>query len=347
MKTESTATTPSNLYTVGRVKQNLLDNSWVGGMVTNRDSTVAGDYNRLYGVDAYFQFFNRLEFDTHIIKTDTPGLEGNDQARKFNVGWRDDELLFGATYNAVEQNFNPEVGFVRRPGVILYDGYASWNPRFDNSDLIRNLIFQAGVAYYEGATTEQIESRTERLDLGVRFDNSASINFSIIDNLERLTEVFNIRRDVGIPEGDYGYRRYAVSASSDPARSITGGGNFQWGEFWDGTSESFGGNLSVRPNYNLSLRLDYSRNQVDLRNGSFTTNLVGMRFVYAFSPRAFFNAFVQYNADRNQVSSNLRFNIIHHALSDLFVVYNDTRSTDNGQVMDRALIVKFTNLFNF
>ena len=269
MKTESTATTPSNLYTVGRVKQNLLDNSWIGGMVTNRDSTVAGNYNRLYGVDAYFQFFNRLEFDTHFIKTETPGLEGDDQARKFNVGWRDDELLFGAEYNAVEQNFNPEVGFVRRPGVIRYNGYASWNPRFDNSDLIRNLIFQAGLDYFEGATTQEIETRTERVDLGIRFDNSASINFSIIENLERLTEVFNIRRDVGIPEGDYGYRRYRVSASTDPSKKITGGGNFEWGEFWNGESESFGGNVSFRPNYNLSVRVDYSRNQVDLSNASF------------------------------------------------------------------------------
>ena len=347
MKTESTTTTPSNLYTVGRVKQNLLTNSWIGGLLTNRDSTVAGDYNRLYGADAYFQFFNRLEFDSHIIKTDTPGMEEDDWARKLGVGWRDDELIIEATYDAVEKNFNPEVGFVRRPDVTQYNGNISWNPRLESSSLIRNLIFGTSLNYYEGATTEQIETRTERLDLGVRFEDSSSINFSIEQNLERLTEVFHIRRDVGIAEGDYNYRRYRVSASTDPARSIAGGGNFEWGEFWDGESESFGGNVSFRPNYNLSLRVDYSRNQVDLSNDSFTTDLVGMRFVYGFSPRAFFNAFIQYNADRNQISSNLRFNIIHRPLSDLFVVFNDIRSTDNGQVMDRELIVKFTNLFNF
>ncbi len=76
MKTASTGSTPSNTYTVGRVKQNLLRNSWVGGIVTNRDSTVTGDYNRLFGVDAFFQFSNRLNFDAYVLKTDTPGLEG-------------------------------------------------------------------------------------------------------------------------------------------------------------------------------------------------------------------------------------------------------------------------------
>jgi hypothetical protein len=59
------------------------------------------------------------------------------------------------------------------------------------------------------------------------------------------------------------------------------------------------------------------------------------------------NAFVQYNADTHEVSSNIRFNIIHRPLSDLFIVYNDRRDTDRNSLIDRALIVKFTNLFDF
>ncbi len=74
---------------------------------------------------------------------------------------------------------------------------------------------------------------------------------------------------------------------------------------------------------------------------------MGARFLYAFSPRAFLNAFVQYNADTRQVSSNVRFNIIHHPLSDLFLVYNELRDTHNGQLLQRGLVFKLTNLFNF
>jgi hypothetical protein len=67
----------------------------------------------------------------------------------------------------------------------------------------------------------------------------------------------------------------------------------------------------------------------------------------AFNSRSFVNAFFQYNADTKQVSSNIRFNITHHPLSDLYVVYNDTRGTAWGEVEGRAVIVKLTNLFNF
>jgi hypothetical protein len=34
-------------------------------------------------------------------------------------------------------------------------------------------------------------------------------------------------------------------------------------------------------------------------------------------------------------------------LSDLFVVYNERRDTATDALIDRALVVKFTNLFEF
>ena len=66
-----------------------------------------------------------------------------------------------------------------------------------------------------------------------------------------------------------------------------------------------------------------------------------------FRSRSFFNAYIQYNADTHQVSSNLRFNFMHHPLSDLYVVYNDRRDTVTNQLVERAFTVKLTNLFNF
>ena len=84
-----------------------------------------------------------------------------------------------------------------------------------------------------------------------------------------------------------------------------------------------------------------------LAGGRFTTELMGARFVYGFSPYAFFNAYVQYNAETGRVSSNVRFNWTHSPLSDLYIVYNDTRDTERGEPIERAIIVKFTNLFNF
>jgi hypothetical protein len=138
-----------------------------------------------------------------------------------------------------------------------------------------------------------------------------------------------------------------VSAGTGNNRRVAVSGNSSWGEFWNGTNESWGASLDVRPNYHLNIDLSYSRNHVTLPAGEFTTQLVGARILWGFSPRAFFNAFLQYNADTHQVSSNLRFNFTHHPLSDIYVVYNDRRESTGGELIERALIVKVTNLFNF
>ncbi len=62
----------------------------------------------------------------------------------------------------------------------------------------------------------------------------------------------------------------------------------------------------------------------------------------------FLNAFVQYNSVTRQVISNVRYDFIHHPLSNLVLVYNETRSTgDNLLPPSRALIVKLTQLFSF
>jgi hypothetical protein len=347
MKTERLATIPSNNYLVGRIRRNLFRNSWIGGLVTNRDSTLAGDYNRVYGTDVHFQFYDRLEFDSFLLASNTPDRQGRNQARRFQTAWRDDDLTISGEYNAVQTNFNPEVGFVRRGNMSQYATDLSWRPRLERSDAIRNLIFSAGIDYYNGGETGKIETRTQEATAGIQFENNGSINFTVNETFDRLVNPFPIRANISIPAGDYSYLSYTASVNTGQNRRLAGTGNATWGQFWNGRNKSVGGTIIWRPNYHFNLDLSYNRNSVKLTEGSFTTDLVGLRFLYAFTPRAFFNAFLQYNADTHQVSSNIRFNIIHHPLSDLYLVYNDRRDTTNGQLVERAFIVKLTNLFNF
>jgi hypothetical protein len=60
----------------------------------------------------------------------------------------------------------------------------------------------------------------------------------------------------------------------------------------------------------------------------------------------FVNALVQYNSDSRQWSSNVRFNIIHRPLSDIFVVYNERRDSLSGNLIDRAVIAKMTYMIS-
>ena len=350
MQTEESGTTPSNNYAVGRVKRNLLRNSWIGGLLTNRDSSLSEDYNRVYGGDAHFQFYQKLDFDSYVLQSDTPGRSGRNQARRVQTAWRDEEFSISTEYNTVQANFNPEAGFVRRGSNTQYAGELAWRPLLRNSDLIRNLNFSTTLDYYQSSETGRIETRTQEANLGVQFENNGAISLAINQTFDRLTEPFLIRRgppDISIAPGDYKYLTYDFSASAGQGSKFSADGTFSNGEFWNGRRKSMSGNLGWNPNEHFGVNLSYSRNRVSLPQAqSFTTQLIGSRFIYAFNPRAFLNAFIQYNADTRQVSSNIRLDFTHHPLSHLYIVYNDRRDT-SVQILERALILKLTNLFSF
>jgi hypothetical protein len=77
---------------------------------------------------------------------------------------------------------------------------------------------------------------------------------------------------------------------------------------------------------------------------------VTSRVGYAFNTRTFLDTLIQYNTDLKQLSANVRFDVIHRPLSDLFIVYNDQRLTEQQLTpvnTGRGLIVKYTHMLAF
>ena len=115
MKTGGLDTKPGDTFAVGRLKKNVMRNSWVGALFTNRDSTEAGDYNRVYGIDTRFRFFDRLNIAGYLLQSQTPGKEGKDQARQIEAGWTDNDLSFGVLHHEVG-------GGTSIPKWVLFEG---------------------------------------------------------------------------------------------------------------------------------------------------------------------------------------------------------------------------------
>jgi len=62
----------------------------------------------------------------------------------------------------------------------------------------------------------------------------------------------------------------------------------------------------------------------------------------------YLDALMQFNHDLKQMNTNVRFNLLHHPLSDLFVVYNEQRfTTPSALTPGRGLILKFTQMLAF
>jgi hypothetical protein len=119
------------------------------------------------------------------------------------------------------------------------------------------------------------------------------------------------------------------------------------GEFYAGTKKTFNSSFSVKPNAHLGTTLSYTHDRVEQPFGSFSDDLVGLRFDYGFAPNKFFNAFIQYNSFQKEFSTNLRFNLIYRPLSNLYLIYNENRDSITQKITDRIIAIKFTRLMQF
>jgi len=98
----------------------------------------------------------------------------------------------------------------------------------------------------------------------------------------------------------------------------------------------------------LSLEPAYLLNVVDLKEGSFTSQLVGSRVTYTMTPMMFTSALLQYNSSSHSVSANVRLRWEYRPGSEFFVVYNEERDTlarRFPELSGRALILKINRLF--
>ena len=176
--------------------------------------------------------------------------------------------------------------------------------------------------------------------------NGGFFEFGLNTNLEQPQEDFPIHPDVTIPAGFYTFNEVFGMVFTDTSRMFSGNARVSTGDFYSGTRESVSLGAVLKLGAKISAQFGWSYNDIELQEGAFKTHLLTTRFAYNFSTNMFLNGLVQYNNLSREWSANIRFNLIHRPLSDIFLVYNDLRD-ENGMVKDRAFIAKYTYLFSF
>jgi hypothetical protein len=343
--------TPATNFTVTRVKRDILRRSSIGVMITNRSNSaiVRGASNLAYGADAAFSFFQNVSFggyysrsETDTLKTDNDSYQG-----RFNYGADRYGAIF--EYLKVGDNYNPEVGFVRRDNFKRSYGSLRFSPR-PRRHGIRQLTYQGTVEYIENGAG-QLETRSQTGRFAIERENSDVFTAEGGTNYELLLRPFAIARNVTIAPGGYHFNDATVSYQMGQQRRVSGTLSLQRGEFYDGTITAYGytaARAAILKQW--SVEPSISLNRVHLPAGDFQTTLLRARSDYGFSPRMFASALLQYSSADSVFSSNLRFRWEYRPGSELFVVYTDERDTLQPGfpgLKNRAFVVKVNRLFRF
>jgi len=335
-------------FTVGRLRKNILANSDIGVMITNKEVQNSALYNRAYGADGNFRFGRYTNINSYIAKTATPGITSKDMAGRLAFSYADDKWSFRTSYTSIQENFNDEMGYVPRKGVrksATYGGY-TWRPeRWRKS--IRSINPHVQIDYVKDPTG-RMDTKYIDYHLPINFQNSTFIEIGKNPSYEYLARPYPISpaKNISIPAGAYRYSEYFFLIRTDAGRRVSGNGRWAGGPFYTGYKHSYQAGATYRHSNKLTAAFSYAHNNISLHEGRFKTNLLSTRINYGFSTTMFLNSLIQYNSDTHQWSSNVRLNIIHRPLSDIFIVYNERRDSIGGGLVDRALIAKVTYMIS-
>ena len=342
---------PATNFTVIRLKRDLLRRSSVGALFTGRSVSLEGSgSNEAYGVDGAFGFFDDLTINTHWARTHTPGRTDDDLSYRALLDYAGDRYGVELEHLAVGENFNPEVGFVRRHDMRRSFGLFRFSPRPLSIEGVRKFSWTGSVNHIENGSGV-LETREWDGEFGVELENSDQFTIGYSNSYEFLPEPFQITDEVLLPIGGYDFSAGRVGYDFGPQRNVSGNVLVEFGDFFNGSKTALTvsrGRVSITPQ--LSVEPIYSINWVDLTEGEFVTHLVGTRATYTVTPLMFTSALVQYNSSIDAVSANLRFRWEYRPGSELFVVFNEERDTTTRrfpELTNRAFIVKINRLFRF
>jgi hypothetical protein len=340
---------PEADFTVLRIKRDVLRRSTIGAMFTNRSaSSLHAGSNQGYGVDGAFSFYQNISIGAYYAKTATPGLTREEDSYQAKFDYGADRYGARAEYLKIGDNFNPEVGFLRRDNVARSFASLRFSPRPRASTRVRKYSYEASLEYLENGAG-MLESRQQTGKVNIELNSSDRFNLELNKNFDALFVPFAIG-GVVIPVGQYDYNDMSVSYQFGAQRRASGTLSLQAGQYYDGDIRTLTFSTArVSITKRFSFEPSFSVSDVDLPGGSFTTKVVRSRTDYGFSPRMFASALLQYNSADRTFGSNLRYRWEYKPGSEFFVVWTDEHDTRPNSIglRNRAFVVKLTRLFRF
>ena len=353
LRTRGRDTIPGSDYAVVRLRRDLFKSSDVGMVFMQRSAIHdRADMNRVYGGDATFRLPGRVDWNTFAVNSETDGRTGRSGAfqTSFNREGNFSHLKFGLF--SIGQVFNDELGFYNRTGVRDWTMAVGVRPRLAalRRAGVREMHPHLTWSYYTDLSGH-IEAKWLHSGYTVFLNNGGYVELSYNPRAERITSPLQLDpRVAAIPAGLYQWNEWMLTGATDESRAVSAAFTAVVGGLWNGTQRTVDLSLTLRPSYHFWASLGVQRTAGDLAGPGerFTEQLWTLRTNYSFTTDMFVAALGQYDASSRRLDANVRFDLIHHPLSNLFLVFNEQRSTRPGApAPGRSAILKFTRMMAF
>jgi len=317
---------PRTNYTVLRLKQQIFGDSTVGLIGLNKEPE-GDDHNRGLGVDWDLRFGKWFSAG-YVARTDTPDADDRDSAYSGDLVYKGKRIRLRHRYTNIGENFNPEIGFLTRSGIIKNHSNVFSTVNLDKDPLgIHKITLVADVNHITDQAGK-LETQLSTYELGLASSRGEGVAFLYYDDLENLNLPLAIAKGAVIPAGSYRFRSLFTGISSGYTRKV----GFT---FWYHPGGYYGGDrlrtlltMIIRPFPGLVIAPTYDRVKVDAPWGNFVTRIAQTSIEYSLSTTLSTRLTLQ-----RQSGDNYRANFIidwmYRPGSNLYLVYNDIEDLDD------------------
>jgi hypothetical protein len=345
-------------FTAARVKRRLLTQSYVGAMFTRRDARGDGrDASYTAGVDfslatARFRGNQNLETSGWFLRESRPGVTSGTNAFGAGLEYPNDRWSWGVNAREVQANFNPSVGFVARRDYRRYNQFLSYRKRPRVVRLVRQSRFSGNLTSYTDLRNNLVERSVGFTLLQMEFQSQENFSIEFDRNYIRLQAPFAISPRITLPMGnEYTFSRLSIGGQTANRRMLAFQGRVELGGFYSGTRRQVVSGVTLRaaPGYIVSVNGEW--NQVDLREGRFSSNLLRLVTDSQFSPFMSLVNNVQFDTTSRVLGWQSRYRWIVKPGNDLYVVFTqnwlEDPVADRFSTLDQRFATKALYTYRF
>jgi hypothetical protein len=364
-KNEADAALPSQNFTVLAAQRKVFARSNIGALLVNKESlnyekTVNGKYskyNRNVGLEYNLASSNNFwTGKTFFLKSFTPNKTGKDWVHAGNLQYNNKTWNLTWEHEYVGKNYNAEVGFVPRTGMIKFGPQASrlFFPK-GGSVLTHGLLVFSNFFFNESfKNTDYVVYTAYNVILRNRTSMTAWVAHDYVQLLNPFDPT-NFSKDTLARGTKHSWNAFGTELVSKPQSLFTYGFMTRYGGYYaNGTRLSITTEMGYRFQPFVSLAISSTYNDIRLPKpwGKNTFWLVGPRLDVTMTNKLFFTTFAQYNEQQKNVNLNTRLQWRYKPASDLFIVYTDNylpadfSPNNTASVKNRALVLKMTYWWN-
>ena len=361
----------SNMF-VGRVRQNFLEQSYVGAIFTGGDPNRAASSDDPFtparssmsstgGMDIRLATSNFLGtnrnmlFNAWGLKTNKDGVKDKNASFGFGAHYNNDRFQGQFQWREIQENFDPELGFVQRSNVRMMRLGASYNPRPNPSSGIQQMfhdVFYTRFTRLDNGLVETWKLYFTLVDWHFMSGDSLHSLFDLNPTYERLFEPFEISPGVVLPPGEYRFTPMRIFFTSAQKRRLQGSVGLTFGSFWSGTAKTLQTGLRYQLPPKFVISLNSNQTFAQLPEGNFIARIFSTQINYAVSPFLSFSNLIQFDNRSGNLGLQSRVRWTLEPGNDLFFIFGQGWIQELGgfydfRQQDSRLATKLQYTFRF